>query len=320
MAFVSYVWNYVKENVHASDGLHMSQRNSWLATRLNGIPSNVKGMTNMLASATTISGVNGCVVHLSQSIHVFEIAFFRQFFGVIFMSALFLRSGIRPLTTRRLGLHILRSVLNVVAMLGFFYGLTLEPLAKVVSLSLSAPLFATVCAVLFLREKMTPHRWIALFVGLAGALIILRPGIQVVSLGAIMVILSNCFWAVALVVIKVLSRTESSVTIALYATILQTPVALIFALFFWQTPTAEQLAWMAVIGIGGSCAQIFLGEAFRHADATLVLPIDFTKLFWAGLIGYLFFNQVPEIWIWIGGAVVFSAVFYNAYKDRGVTP
>lgn len=298
----------------------MSLRNSWLATRFDAVPSNAKGLANMLASATTISGVNGLVVHLSHSVHVFEIAFFRQLFGVIFMSALFLRGGLRPLITRRFGLHVLRSVLNVVAMLGFFYGLTLEPLAKVVSLSLSAPLFATIGAVLFLREKMTPHRWVALLVGFAGGLIILRPGIQVVSIGAIMVVLSNAFWAVALVVIKVLSRTESSVTIALYATILQTPVALIFALFFWQTPTLEQLVWMAAIGIGGTVAQICLGEAFRHADATLVLPIDFTKLFWASLIGYFFFDQVPEIWIWVGGAVVFTAVFYNTYKDRGAAP
>jgi drug/metabolite transporter (DMT)-like permease len=317
---VFHILNCDMEWAHLSGGFRMSLRNSWLATRFDAVPPNAKGLANMLASATTISGVNGLVVHLSHSVHVFEIAFFRQLFGVIFMSALFLRGGLRPLITRRFGLHVLRSVLNVVAMLGFFYGLTLEPLAKVVSLSLSAPLFATVGAVLFLREKMTPHRWVALLVGFAGGLIILRPGIQVVSIGAIMVVLSNAFWAVALVVIKVLSRTESSVTIALYATILQTPVALIFALFFWQTPTFEQLVWMAAIGIGGTVAQICLGEAFRHADATLVLPIDFTKLFWASLIGYFFFDQVPEIWIWVGGAVVFAAVFYNTYEDRGAAP
>ncbi|MDA1325388.1 MAG: EamA family transporter, partial [Proteobacteria bacterium] len=107
-------------------------------------------MANMLASASSISGINGFVVHLSYSMHVFEIAFFRQFFGFIFMSAVFLRGGLRPLMTRRFGLHVIRSVLNVIAMLAFFYGLTLEPLAKVVSLSLTAPLFATVMAVLLL--------------------------------------------------------------------------------------------------------------------------------------------------------------------------
>jgi drug/metabolite transporter (DMT)-like permease len=277
-------------------------------------------MANMLASASSISCINGFVVHLSHSMHVFEIAFFRQLIGFIFMSAVFLRGGLRPLMTRRFGLHVVRSVLNVIAMLGFFYGLTLEPLAKVVSLSLTAPLFATVGAVLLLGEKMTRHRWIALLVGLAGALIILRPGYQAVSLGAMMVLGSNAAWSVALVVIKILSRTESSVTIALYAAILQCPVALAFALFFWSTPTLEQFGFLVIIGIGGTVAQICLGEAFRLADATLVLPIDFTKLFWASLIGYLFFEQVPDIWIWPGAFVVFLAVFYNAYSERAPRP
>ncbi len=270
----------------------------------------------MLGSAASISGANGAVQHLSHSnLHVFEIAFFRQLLGLIFMSALFLRGGLRPLITRKFGLHVLRSVLNVLAMLAFFYGLSLEPLAKVVSLGLTAPLFATVGAVIFLRERMTPHRWIALAIGIAGALIILRPGIQVVSLGALMVLISNSLWAVALVVIKVLTRTESSVTVALYSSLLQTPIAFMFAVFFWQWPTAEQLLWLAGIAIFGTISQLALTEAFRKADATLVLPADFTKVIWASLIGYFFFSQVPEIWVGVGAVVIFSAVFYNSYSD-----
>ena len=270
----------------------------------------------MLGSAASISGANGAVQHLSHSnLHVFEIAFFRQLLGLIFMSALFLRGGLRPLITRKFGLHVLRSILNVLAMLAFFYGLSLEPLAKVVSLGLTAPLFATIGAVLFLRERMTPHRWIALGIGVAGAMIILRPGIQVVSLGALMVLISNTLWAVALVVIKVLTRTESSVTVALYSSLLQTPIAFMFAVFFWQWPTVEQLVWLAGIAIFGTISQLALTEAFRKADATLVLPADFTKVIWASLIGYFFFNQVPEIWVGVGAIVIFSAVFYNSYSD-----
>jgi drug/metabolite transporter (DMT)-like permease len=270
----------------------------------------------MLGSAASISGANGAVQHLSHSnLHVFEIAFFRQLLGLVFMSALFLRGGLRPLITRKFGLHVLRSILNVLAMLAFFYGLSLEPLAKVVSLGLTAPLFATIGAVLFLRERMTPHRWIALGIGVAGAMIILRPGIQVVSLGALMVLISNTLWAVALVVIKVLTRTESSVTVALYSSLLQTPIAFMFAVFFWQWPTVEQLVWLAGIAIFGTISQLALTEAFRKADATLVLPADFTKVIWASLIGYFFFNQVPEIWVGVGAVVIFSAVFYNSYSD-----
>ena len=298
----------------------MALRDTRLFRRLDAVPESVKGMGYMLASATTISGMNGVVQGLSHSMHVFEIAFFRQFFGLVFMAAVFLRAGLRPFYTRRFGLHAVRAVLNVIALLLFFYGLSLEPLAKIVSLSMTAPLFATVCAVIFLREKMTIHRWIALAGGFVGALIILQPGAQVVSAGALAVLLSNAVWAVALVVIKVLARTDSSVTATLYATLLQTPVSFAFALYVWQTPTMAQLGWLVAIGIGGSVAQICLAESFRHADATLVLPIDFTKLIWASLIGYFFFAQVPEIRIWVGAAIVCAAVFYNAYRERRSAP
>ncbi len=279
------------------------------------IPDGAKGVGLMLGSAASISGANGAVQHLSHGIHVFEVAFFRQLLGLLFMAALFLRGGLRPLFTQKIWLHLLRAVLNVAAMLAFFYGLSLEPLAKVVSLGLTAPLFATVGAVIFLRERMTLHRWIALAIGVAGAVIILRPGIQAVSLGALMVLMSNMLWAVALVVIKVLTRTDSSVTVALYASLLQAPIAFLFALFVWQWPTLEQMIWMALIAIFGTISQLALTEAFRHADATLVLSADFTKVIWASLIGYFFFNQIPEIWVGIGAVVIFMAVFYNTYSD-----
>ena len=294
----------------------MIKLRSQVANLFGVVPNNVKGIGYMLGSAGSISGANGIVQYLSQSVHVFEIAFIRQLLGFIFMSAFFLRDGLRPLITRRLGLHFLRSVLNVAAMLAFFYGLSMEPLAKVISLGLTAPLFATLGAVIFLKEKMTVYRWVSLAVGILGALIILRPGIQSVSLGALMVLLSNTLWAIALVVIKVLTKTETSVTVALYASLLQTPLAFCFAIFFWQWPTSEQLIWLALLAMLGTISQLALTEAFQKADATIVLPADFTKLIWGSIIGYIFFNQIPEIWIGVGAIIIFAAVFLNANFEK----
>ncbi len=278
-------------------------------------PEGTKGIGLMLGSAASISGANGTVQYLSQGIHVFEIAFFRQLFGLILMATIFLRSGFRPLFTKKIWLHLIRSILNVLSMLAFFYGLSLEPLAKVISLALTAPLFATLGAVIFLKERMTPARWAAIFIGAVGALIILRPGIQTVSLGALMVLVSNMLWAVTLVVIKVLTRTDTSVTVALYSSLLQAPMAFIFAFFVWQWPSLDQLAWLILLAILGTISQLALAEAFHHADATLVLPADFTKVIWGSLIGYLCFNQIPEIWVGVGAVVICLAVFYNAYFE-----
>lgn len=281
------------------------------------MPDSIQGMGYMLGSASTISVMNGLVHQLSHSIHVFEIAFFRHMFGVILMSTVFFRQGLRPLVTRRLGLHVVRSILNVGATLAYFGGLSLEPLAKVVSLSLLSPIFASVGAVLILGERMTRYRWVALVVGLIGAVIILRPGFQAISLGAGLVLLSNTLWALALVTIKMLSRTDGTITITLYAAVLQMPITLVLAVFVWTWPPVGLIALLAVVAVLGTVSQLCLSESFRKADATLVLPIDFTKVIWASLIGYFFFNQVPEIWIGIGAFVVFLAVFYNAYHERG---
>lgn len=294
----------------------MNLRHTALARRVAAMPAGLRGIGYMLGSSVTISGMNGVVTHLTATLHVFEITFFRQMIGTIFMAAVFLPRGLHVLHTRRIWLHVLRAVLNVVAMITYFIGLSLEPLAKVVALALAAPLFTTIGAVVFLGERMSVHRWVALGLGLVGSLIILRPGLQPLSYGALMVLLSNVVWSIALIDIKVLARTESSVTITLYSALLQSPIALALAVFVWKWPTMEEWIAFAIVGVFGSVAQLCLTQAFREADATLVLPVDFTKLIWASLIGYAFFGQVPSVWVWIGGAIVFSGVFYNALQER----
>ena len=262
-----------------------------LGRRVARAPANLRGMTAMLASAMTISGMNGVVHHLAGSIHVFEIAFFRQLFGLIFMAMLFLRGGLHPLYTRRIWLHVLRATLNIISLLTYFLALSLEPLVKVVGLAFTAPMFATLGAVLFLGERMSRHRLVALGIGVAGAVIILRPCVEAISFGMMMVLLSNTTWGAALVVIKVLARTESAITISMYAALLMVPVSLPFALYVWQWPTLEIIIWLVIIGIGGSFAQLCLSQAFREADATIV-----------------------------GAVVIFSGVVYNAYHERAAAP
>ncbi|MHA1109049.1 MAG: DMT family transporter, partial [Alphaproteobacteria bacterium] len=270
--------------------------------------------------AMTISSMNGVVHHLTGTMNAFEIAFFRQLFGVIFISAVFLRKGLQPLYTTRFKLHLLRAVLNAIALTTYFVALSLEPLAKVVGLGFTAPLFATVGAALFLREKMGAQRWLALGLGVIGAIIIIQPGVEVISLGAMMVLLSNVAWACALVVIKMLARTESSVTITAYAAILMTPITLVGALFVWQWPSVDQLYWLVAIGVGGTFAQLCLSQAFREADATMVLPVDFTKFIWVVLIGYFVFAEIPGPWTVVGAVVICSGVLYNAYRERPSAP
>lgn len=280
------------------------------------VPPPVRGVLFMMIAALGVVAMNVSIRQIADDIHPFVIAFFRHTIGVCLLVPMFVRPGSNPFRTANFPLQGLRALLNVIAMLAYFLALTMEPLAKVVALTFTAPLIATVGAVLLLGEKVTRARYFALALGLIGALIILRPWAVEISTGSLLLILSSATWGIALVVIKVLSRTDSPITIAIYASLLQLPVCLIAALFYWQWPTPHQLLVMGFIAVFGSTTQIALAQAFREADATVVLPADFTKLVFAGLAGWLFFSELPEVWIWIGGTVVFVGVFLNAWFEK----
>lgn len=279
------------------------------------VPPPIRGMTLMMIAAMLNMSMAAILKGLVQELPVFEVAFFRHLFGTIILLPLLLRPGANPFRTQRFSLHCLRAVLNIVAILAYFTAVSLIPLAQVTALGFTSPLFASLFAVMVLGEVLRRSRVIGLLLGLAGAVIILRPGFQEISPGAMLALGSALFWAGAMTCIKSLSRTESSVAVVFYAAVLQMPIAFALTLFVWVTPTLTQLGLMVIIAIIGTLAQLSITQAFREADSTVVLPMDFTKLIWASLLGYLLFSELPDIWAWVGGAVVFSGVLWVGYSE-----
>lgn len=271
----------------------------------------------MATAAFGSSSMNGLIREASAGIHAFEIAFFRNVFGLVALLPMILRGGIAAtLQTSRLHLHLVRAVLNAAAMLSFFYAVTVTPLATVAALSFTAPLFASVLAIPLLGERPGWRRWLGLLVGFLGALVIVRPGMAEVGLGAILVLLSSVAWAAALIVIKILARTDSSLTTTVYAALFLTPITFVAAFTFWAWPSP--LVWLMLLAIGafGSLTQWSIAQAFREADATVVLPLDFTKLLWASAIGYVFFAEIPDPIAILGGGLILASVTYVAYRER----
>jgi drug/metabolite transporter (DMT)-like permease len=121
-----------------------------------------------------------------------------------------------------------------------------------------------------------------------------------------------------LITIKLLSRTDSAVTITTYMVLLMSPLSLLPALYYWTWPSPEMWLWLVVCGVFGTIAQLLMAQSFRVADATVVLPFDFTKIVWGALIGYLAFGEVVDIWTWIGAGVIFSGVTYITYRERNL--
>ena len=248
--------------------------------------------------------------------HPFEIAFFRNLFGLIVIAPWFIKYGLEPLKTKKIKLHMARSFFNVIAMLSFFYSLSITPLADVASLAFTAPLFASILAVFFLKEIIGIKRIIAIILGFIGAIIVIDPIYSSINNGHIFTLLSASVWSVSLIIIKILGRTESSVTITSYMVIIMIPLSGIAAFFYWQTPTINDLLFLMIIGISGTAAQMLLAQALRQGDTSIIMPFDFLKLVWAVGIGYLFFFEVPSLNTWLGSIIIFLSTLYIAYREK----
>lgn len=280
-------------------------------------PPVLRGMALMVVSTLCFTALHAGVRQLTAvgDLHPFEAAFFRNLFGLLAFAPWFLRVRRGALRTSKLKLHALRGALQVVGMLAFFSALKLSPLAEVSALSFTAPLFASLGATLFLGEIMRLRRWSALMLGFLGALVIVRPGFETLSLGTLLVIFSSVVWSSAMLVIKVLSRTDSSVTITLYMALFLTPLSLLPALFVWRAPSLAELLLLAAIGALANLGHLAMAQAFHEAEATVVLPFDFTRLIWASVLGYLLFAETPDPWTWVGGVIIFASTTYIAFRE-----
>lgn len=279
-------------------------------------PAASRGVLLMIVSTLGFSAMHAAVRYLSADLHPVQVAFFRNVFGMLVFLPLVLRGGVGFLRTARFPMHLLRAGLNVLAMFAFFTALSLAPLAHVNALAFTAPLFAAVLGVMLLGERFHIRRWAAIVVGFAGTLVILRPGMAPVDTGSILVLVSAGLWGLTMIVIRVLGRTESSLTTTGYMNILLSGLSLGPALYLWRTPEGAAWLWLIAIGITGTLAQIALAEALKLAETTVVMPFDFLKIVWAAMLGYFLFAETPDVFTFAGAAIVFAASFYIAYRER----
>jgi len=289
-----------------------------ISTLLRGDPSTLRGALFMLLAVLASVGIMVCIRHMAADLHPFVMAFFRSFFGLLVFLPLFLKTGFVPLRTKRLGMQLTRGSIQVVLMLVSFYAISITPLAKFTALRFSGPLFATLLALLILHEIIRMRRISALIIGFAGALIILRPGIIDLDLGAILSLASAATWACAQIALKSLTRTEASSTNTIYAVLVTTPVTFIAALFFWSTPSLTEFGWLVLMGVFGSLSHWSRAQAYKSAEITILLPIDFTSLIWAATFGYIFFGEIADIWTWVGGTIIFASAMYITNRERQV--
>jgi drug/metabolite transporter (DMT)-like permease len=279
---------------------------------------NFRGILFMLVGAVLISCLHALVRDMTQELHPFEVAFFRNLVVLIVLTPLVLRQDRDAWKSKRPDLQLMRGIVGLGAMLTWFYALSLVPVGDATALSFTVVLFTSLGAVFMLREKMGVRRWGALIVGFVGTAIILRPGFQEISAGYMWALASTVMWAWALLLVKVLVRYDSPVTIVFYSSVYFTPATFFIALFFWEWPTWPQLVEMIAIGLIAAAAHVSMAKAMQLGEATAVMPADFTRLLWAAGLGYVMFGEFPDLWTWVGGTVVFCSTLYITYRESRV--
>jgi drug/metabolite transporter (DMT)-like permease len=282
--------------------------------------SNLKGALFMILSAASFAAAHAGVRELSDEVHPFATAFYRNAFGILFLLPWLLKNNFAVLKTKHLKLHTIRGILNSGFMLGFFFALSLIPIAEATAINFTAPLFASLLAVIVLREFVGWRRWVALFIGFASTFIILQPGAEIISFGAILVLFASLSWAGSMIALKKLSNTESSLTSTLYLVVVLTPVTFIFGFPYINVLNLEQIVWLIEVAITSTMAQYFLSESLKNGDASAVAPYDFSRLIWAAIFGYILFGEVPNIWVWLGGTLIFASVAYISYREAKNKP
>jgi len=272
----------------------------------------------MVMAAALFSVLNLLIRTVSADLHPFQVTFFRNFFSLMFMLPWLMRAGLGGLRTRKWGLYGTRALTGLAAMLTWFYAISIMPLGEAVALSFTTPLFATIGAALFLGEVVRRRRWTATAVGFVGVLVIIRPDADAISLPAALVLVSACFSAASALQVKALTRTESTTTMVTYMVLFLTPMSLVPALFVWTWPGWATLGWLVTLGGVATLGHLALTRAFHLADASALMPLDYTKLPFAALLGYVVLGETMDLWAWVGAGIIAGSTIYIAHREASL--
>ena len=261
----------------------------------------------------TVMGI--CIRLSAAQLPVIEVVFFRNFLAVLILLPLVARAGFHTLYMHRPKLFFLRATINAIGMFCGFTALTLIPLAQMTALSFTTPLFVTIGAVLLLGEVIRARRIAAICIGFLGTLIILQPGVVEVTAGSLLALVHALTIAIASLIVKVLTRSDSQHAIVTWMVVMQTPLALIPSLWVWEWPNIFTWGFLWGMALSGTIAHLCFTRAFSLVDITALQPLEFIKLPFAVILAWIIFAEWPGLWTFLGGAVIFASTAYITRRE-----
>lgn len=252
---------------------------------------------------------------LSAELNTFQILFFRSVIGIVIIVFVVARVGRHTLRIHSLPTHIFRNLVHFGGQFGWFFAISIIPLAQVFAFEFTVPIWTALFAVFLLGEKITPVRAATIVIGFVGILIIARPGMVPFEIGALSALLAAICYALSHTLTKRITRTDTPIAVIFYMTVLQLPMAAIPTLMDWATPSMSMLPWLLLVGVTGLSAHYCMARAFAHADATVVIPMDFLRLPLVAMVGLFFYGEAIDAWVIAGALVIFAGNFMNVIVE-----
>lgn len=277
---------------------------------MTAIPTAVQGAFWMLISGCCYVASASLMRHLGDSYSFYEVTFIRAVLAVIMLAPVFLRHSRAPLWPERPMAVLATGIFSYLGILFWLVAASKMPVGDFFALQFITPLISIAFAILFLRERADFASWAATLVGFSGVLIVLRPGVIEITLGAVAALLSSFFYASVNTVIKSLSRTLSATTIVFYANVWLVPIALPMAIIEWRTPLVADLPLILGVGFLSTMGYVLVAKGISLAPARIVQPVNFMRMPVGAAFGWVLFSEFPDIWTWVGAAVIFCATSY----------
>ncbi len=264
------------------------------------------------------------IVKWSVDYPVGQVLFFRGFFGIIFYFFIIPRERIHNFyKTKRPGLHSLRCIAGLIAIIAIFIALRKLPLATVVSISFAAPIFTTILSIFLLSEKVGVYRWLAVIVGFIGILIITEPGISELNIYYIFPIIFCLGLSYVAITLRQLSTTEPVWLISLFFSIAITLLSFLTLPWGWIMPSFNHFIILALIGIFGGASNLWLSQSYKYSEVSLVTPLKYLTLVFAIIFGYFIWGEIPTFKTLIGALLVIASTLIifriEIYKKNIIT-
>jgi drug/metabolite transporter (DMT)-like permease len=269
-------------------------------------------MGGSIASFLTMTVAGRAIM---PALDVFQVMEMRSVIGWFILLPLVLASGgFAAMRTKRPLQHIGRNVVHYAGQFAWLQALTMIPLAQLISIEFTTPIWGALLAVLFLGERMSLRKVAAILLGLIGVLVIVRPGATTVDPGHLIMLAGAVGFGISVVMVKSLTRTDSVVAIIFWMLIIQSAIGLVPAIAVWRTPTPEMWPWILIVSFTGMSSHFCMARALTYAEATVVMPMDFLRLPLSALIGFLLYSEQIDVFTAIGAALILTGNLFNLQR------